>query len=897
MKPVDVPSNAASVGRSTTPFAHHRSSAPLTSKPAPRSTLGDLDRDGEPMDVLADNEMSTRSHVVGQLILVFSLILLLALLLGLFSLYRLAEALDVQQMEQSRFHADSAINQLQRNDRTFLLTHADWQAAYDHLGRQVDAHWAYIEDNVGATLFTSDGYEGVYVLDDDGTRYAMLEGQLSERGLEQLTDSTGKILHLARQAAQHDQATSGYIMFRGLPSLYSAALIRPQAQPHHLPEPTAVMVFIRVLSPKLLWELGKSAGLSGVAVSDSTEQRKGRGALALEGIGRALTWDLPQPGSQLIKTVITPLAIAVLLIALTIALFARYAMRASTRIDRSHRALEISRAALQSSEERFKAVAEAASDWIWETDVLLRLTYLSDRFSELTGHPVDVWRQRPITELLSCDTSHLQTWLHSLAATGSSGTLRCQYQDHLGQQRICTIASRAIVDQSVCTGFRGTCSDITDEVAAHAHIQHLSLHDALTGLPNRNKLFRFLEQTITGTGPLQVALLILDLDNFKPINDSLGHPAGDAVLLEVAGRLSQVTRESDLVARLGGDEFIVVVTRPGDHKDMDRFCIRLIEAIRRPMQVEGHSVQVGVSLGVVMSAEYPGTPTDLIRYADVALYSAKQAGKNTWRFFSAQLNAALMDKRVLESELRDGIPRGELVLHFQPRFKVDGVSLASAEALVRWQHPRLGLLRPDRFIPLAEESDLIVLLGNWVLQEACDKARGWPQAVMVSVNMSPAQFSRSDVVRDVGDALRTTGLPAHRLELEITENVMLNDVEGALHTMQALKELGVRLNMDDFGTGYSSLGYLRTYPFDSIKIDKRFVQHLGKSGSDRSVVQAIINLGNAMGMMVTAEGVETAEQLALLSDDQCHEVQGFLLSKPLENEALIGMMREQLSYP
>ncbi len=847
------------------------------------------------MDVLADSEMSTRSRVVGQLIVVFSLILLLALLLGLFSLYRLAETLDARQVEQSRFHASSAMAQLQKNDRTFLLTHADWQAAYDHLGKQVDTHWAYVEDNVGSTLYSSDGYEGVYVLDDDGTRYAVLEGQLSEQGLEQHTASAGTIVHLARQAAQHDQASSGYILFRGQPAVYAAALIRPQAQPHHLPGPTAVMVFIRELSPKMLLALGESAGLSGVAVGYSADQRQGRGALALEGSGQVLTWDLPQPGTQLIHTVITPLAIAVLLIALTIALFARYAMRASTGIDRSHRALMTSRAALQSSEERFKAVAEAASDWIWETDVLLRLTYLSDRFTEVTGHTLEVWRQRPITELLSCDTSHIQTWLHSLATTSSSGTLRCQYQDHLGQQRICRIAARAIMGQGMCTGFRGTCSDITDEVAAHAQIQHLSLHDALTGLPNRNKLFRFLEPPTPGAELPPVALLMLDLDNFKPINDSLGHPAGDAVLIEVAGRLGQATRESDLVARLGGDEFIVVVTRPGNHEDMDRFCMRVIEAIKRPMQVEGHVVHVGVSLGVVLSAEYPGTPSDLIRYADVALYRAKQAGKNTWCFFSAQMNAALMDKRLLESELREGIPRGELVLHFQPRFKVDGVSIASAEALVRWQHPRLGLLRPDRFISLAEESDLIVLLGNWVLHEACIRARGWPQAVMVSVNMSPAQFSRSDVVRDVGDALRATGLPAHRLELEITENVMLNDVEGALYTMHALKELGVRLNMDDFGTGYSSLGYLRTYPFDSIKIDKRFVQHLGKSGSDRSVVQAIINLGNAMGMTVTAEGVETAEQLALLSDDQCHEVQGFLLSEPLENETLVGMMKEQVS--
>ncbi|MCO7623097.1 bifunctional diguanylate cyclase/phosphodiesterase [Pseudomonas guariconensis] len=847
------------------------------------------------MDVLADNGLSPRSHVVRQLIVVFSSVLLLALVLGLFSLYRLAGALDAREVEQSRFHAESAMTQLQKNDRTFLLTHANWQAAYDHLAGPVDSHWAYDEDNVGATLYTADGYDGVFVLNDDGTHYAMVDGRLSDAGFEQHSASAGTVLLLARQAAQTEQAASGYLLFRGQPAVFAASLIRPQALPHHVPEPTTVMVFVRILTPAVLAPLGRSVGLTGLAVSDTASDPTGRGLLPLEGSGHVLTWQIPQPGTELIKTVIVPLAIAVLLIALAMALFARHAMRASAGIDRSHRDLAASKHALQTSEERFKAVAEAASDWIWETDAHLRLTYLSARFAELTGHTVEAWLQRPITELLSCDTSELATWLHGLAATGASGTLRCQYQDHLGQQRICRIAARATMAQAACTGFRGTCSDITDEVAAHAQIQHLSLHDALTGLPNRNKLFRFLEPSGPGGETRQVAVLMLDLDNFKPINDSLGHPAGDAVLIEVAARLGQATRDSDLVARLGGDEFIVVLTHPGDREDMDRFCLRVIEALKRPMQVEGHVVHVGVSLGVVLSAEYPGTPSDLIRYADVALYSAKQAGKNTWRYFSAQMNAALLDKRVLESELREGIPRGELVLHFQPRFKVDGISVASVEALVRWQHPRLGLLRPDRFIALAEESDLIVLLGNWVLHEACTKAREWPQAVMVSVNMSPAQFSRSDVVQDVGDALRATGLPAHRLELEITENVMLNDVEGALHTMHALKELGVRLNMDDFGTGYSSLGYLRTYPFDSIKIDKRFVQSLGKSGSDRSVVQAIINLGNAMGMTVTAEGVETAEQLALLSDDQCHEVQGFLLSEPVENVVLVRMMEEKVA--
>ncbi|QHG65823.1 bifunctional diguanylate cyclase/phosphodiesterase [Pseudomonas putida] len=829
---------------------------------------------------------SPRSHVVRQLILAFSGLLILTLVLGLVSLYRIAQTLDDREQAQSRFLAESALGQLQKSERSYLLTHAFWQAAYDHLAGPVNSHWAYDEDNVGQTLYSEDGYEGVFVLDDNGTHYAVLDGQLSAQGFERHSASSGRVLQQARKAGEQEQAASGYLLFRGQPALFTAAVIRPPSMPHHLPAPTAVLLFVRELDPTMLDALGKTVGLSDFAVSIAASFAADRGYLPLEGSGYTLTWHIEQPGTELIRQVVLPLALALLVIALFMAVFARHAMRSSAGIDRSHRQLAASRNALETSEARFKAVAEAASDWIWETDAQQHLTYLSARFAELTGHPVEHWLQRSLKQLLECDTGHIETWLHGLAATESTGSLRCQYRDRLGQLRECRIAARAIIEQGICKGFRGTCSDITDEVAAHAQIQHLSQHDALTGLPNRNKLFRFLEQG--EAAPL--ALLMLDLDNFKPINDSLGHPAGDTVLIEVARRLGEVTRDSDLVARLGGDEFIVVLARPGQREEMDRFCVRLIETLRQPIKLDGHSVQVGASLGVVLSAEYPGMAGDLIRYADVALYSAKHAGKNTWRYFSPQMNAALLEKRTLEGELREGIARGELVLHFQPRFKVDGTTVQSVEALVRWRHPRLGLLRPDRFIPLAEESDLIVQLGNWVLHEACSRACSWPLAVMVSVNMSPAQFRRSDVVRDVAEALKFTGLPAHRLELEITENVMLNDVEGALHTMNALKELGVRLNMDDFGTGYSSLGYLRTYPFDSIKIDKRFVQSLGKSDSDRSVVQAIINLGNAMGMTVTAEGVETEEQLALLSDDQCHEVQGFLLSKPVENQALVRLM-------
>ncbi|WP_425928159.1 bifunctional diguanylate cyclase/phosphodiesterase [Pseudomonas sp. NyZ201] len=833
---------------------------------------------------------ASRSRLTRQLILGFSGAILLILAVGLASLYRIVVALDEREQLRSAFLAGSVRQSLEKSEKTYLLSHAFWQAAYDELGIGNNRQWAYAEDNIGPTLYSSDGYAGVFVIDENTTSYAVVDGQLSDQPLEALTPAKQRILAQARVALLDDQAASGYIRFRDGPALFSAAVIRPPQLPHHVPGPQRVLVFVRPLTPAVLQPLADSVGLASFSVTARGYDAPGEDRMRLDNSGYWLVWPVQRPGSELALTVMPPLALATLVILLAMLAFARQALSVSARNDRNYQELAASREALKVSEERFKAVAEAASDWIWETDAQLRLTYLSGRFAELTGYPVQEWLGRPLTDLMSCDTAHLQHWLAQLGSVNGSDSLRCQYRDHLGQQRICRLSARPVLHHEQLQGFRGTSFDITDEVAAHARIQHLSQHDALTGLPNRNKLFAFIEQALL-EGKADLAVLILDLDNFKPINDHLGHPAGDAVLIEVGRRLGTITRDSDLVARLGGDEFVLVVARPGTREEMDALCQRVIDTLRRPIEHDGQQLHIDASLGVVLSREHGGQPADLIKYADIALYNAKAAGKGNWLHFSAQMNDAVQGKRTLERELALGIEQGQLVLHFQPRFLIDGVTVASVEALVRWQHPQRGLVGPDEFIPLAEESGLIVQLGNWVLREACSTARAWPQPVLVSVNMSPAQFTRSNVVRDVREALLHSGLPAHRLELEITENVMLNDIENALATMTALKELGVRLNMDDFGTGYSSLGYLRTYPFDSIKIDKRFVQALGKSDSDRSVVQAIINLGNAMGMTVTAEGVETERQLDLLSADQCHEVQGYLLSRPVENRVLVGMMK------
>ncbi|HKS13621.1 MAG TPA: diguanylate cyclase, partial [Pseudomonas sp.] len=605
------------------------------------------------MEAVNGKRATSRKVITWRLILVFAGLMGLALVVGVVSLYRIAGTLDEREVKQSRFYAQSALHGLQQTQQAFLISYAFWQVGYDHLEGTVNRHWAFDEDNVGPTLYNNSGYQGVFVIDDAATGYAMLDGQLSEAPIEQFTNAKARILQQARLASQRDQATSGFVMFRGQPSLFVAAVIRPPAMPHHLPAPRSVMTFIRPLTPAFLGPLGSSVGLQGLAVDAAGDLPADRGYLPLADIGHGLTWQVPRPGTELVWAVVPPLAVALMFILVMMSVLGRYAVLSSARIDRSYQKLAESRDALEISEERFKAVAEGASDWIWETDTHLQISYLSARFEEVTGHPVDDWIGRSIRDLLECDTGRVAHWLQQLAISGMAGTLRCQYHDSLGQQRICRISARAIMHGGEHEGFRGTSTDITDEVAAHAQIQHLSQHDALTGLPNRNKLFRFIEQFMQGgEEDPQLAVLMLDLDNFKPINDSLGHSAGDAVLIEVATRLNAVTRGADLVARLGGDEFIVVLTQPGPVETLDRFCERVIQSLQAPIAFEDHQVRVSASLGVVLSREYGGRPSDLIKYADLALYSAKAAGKGTWRYFSVQLNEALLGKRELERELR-----------------------------------------------------------------------------------------------------------------------------------------------------------------------------------------------------------------------------------------------------
>jgi diguanylate cyclase (GGDEF)-like protein len=390
-------------------------------------------------------------------------------------------------------------------------------------------------------------------------------------------------------------------------------------------------------------------------------------------------------------------------------------------------------------------------------------------------------------------------------------------------------------------------------------------------------------------------VLCLDLDHFKRINDSLGHPIGDALLIEVASRLTTCVGPGDTVARLGGDEFAIVQSCDGDEPSaVPALASRIVEIVSAPYEIAGHQLVIGVSVGISLAPDDGDNPDDLLKNADLALYRAKADGRNTYRFFETGMDARAQARRVMELDLRLALQRNEFEVHYQPIRDIATNEIAVCEALVRWRHPERGLIAPIQFIPLAEETGLIGQLGEWVLRQACRDAARWTTAC-VAVNLSPVQFRDRDLVATVKDALTQSGLPADRLELEITESVLLQNSEGTRAMLHALRRFGIKISLDDFGTGYSSLSYLRSFPFDKIKIDRSFVNEIATGKDSLAIIRAVTGLGRSLGITTTAEGVETDEQLDLLSREGCTQAQGYLISKPrpvAELEGLLGKPRE-----
>jgi diguanylate cyclase (GGDEF)-like protein len=443
-------------------------------------------------------------------------------------------------------------------------------------------------------------------------------------------------------------------------------------------------------------------------------------------------------------------------------------------------------------------------------------------------------------------------------------------------------------------GWVATHEEITERRQAERRLAHMARHDALTGLPNRVVFREYMEQELDRRARSDsLAVLCLDLDHFKYVNDTLGHATGDALLCAVAERLTKNVRSEDIVVRLGGDEFAIVqigVDQPGQATAL---AMRLIEILSQPFALRDHRVAIGTSVGIAFSPANEADADTLLKHADMALYRAKASGRGSFCFFDSAMNSEAQARHTLESGLRMALANGEFELFFQPILHARSEVLIRFEALLRWRHPQRGLIGASEFISLAEEIGVIIPIGEWVLREACHIAATWPDHISVAVNLSSMQLKSANLTEAVSAALQAARLPPSRLELEINETVLLQNTTATLEPLRQLQAGGLRISLDDFGTGYSSISSLRIFPFDKIKIDQSFVRDLDSEKEAAAIVHAIVDLGSALGMLVTAEGVETAEQLRMLRAESCQEVQGYLFSKPVsaaEVPALIERM-------
>ena len=455
------------------------------------------------------------------------------------------------------------------------------------------------------------------------------------------------------------------------------------------------------------------------------------------------------------------------------------------------------------------------------------------------------------------------------------------------------------------TRMAGSQTDITARKETEQQLLRGALHDGLTGLPNRVLFTDRLERSITRMtrdAKHHFSVLFLDIDRFKVINDSIGHGLGDRLLLEFAKRISHCLRPGDTFARLGGDEFTILLEDPREPDDAAGVADRIMESLKKPFMLEAHEVYVTASIGIAPSTTGYSRPQDVLRDADTAMYRAKAAGKSRYQIFDTAMHARAMHLLQTENDLRRAIDRNEFELHYQPILQITTGRIRGFEALLRWRHPEHGFVAPAEFISIAEETGLIIPIGRWVLQEGCRQAAAWRELfpdhpLDISINLSGKQFSQSDLVEQVMGALRKAKLPANHLILEITESVVMDNPETTVGMLQRLKDLGIQLNIDDFGTGYSSLAYLQRFPVDTMKIDRSFIARIGVDPENAEIVRTIVALAHNLNMKVTAEGIETQEQLTQLQDLHCENAQGYFLSRPMDSAAATEWLRLGRSDP
>ena len=534
---------------------------------------------------------------------------------------------------------------------------------------------------------------------------------------------------------------------------------------------------------------------------------------------------------------------------------------------------------------------DSGGDWMWQTDAAKCLTHVSPRFAYALGVESDVLETKPLLQILAGETWEGGNFSAGLRDLAEKLKRRESFSDLIlpvtiaGESHFWEMSASPRYDErGTFLGFRGVGSDVTAQRRSADKINHMARFDTLTGLPNRLQVTEALGEAMAEAERWRgrCAFMMIDLDRFKAVNDTLGHPIGDRLLTRVAERLHSLMSDKNMCGRLGGDEFAVVVRDASDSAKMTRLARSIIETLSKPYEVDQHTLYIGASVGTAIGPRDGRSVEMLIRSADLALYRSKDEGGGAHNAYEPQLHAQAEERRVLEIALRQALENNQFHIHYQPVVSSDGGVIEGFEALLRWQHPTLGNVSPARFVPVAEEARLIAPIGEWVLRSACEEAMRWPETVRIAVNVSAEQLTDLNFVTAVVSSLAHSRLPAHRLELEVTESVFMREGTGAVAVLEQLLKLGIRLALDDFGTGYSSLGYLSKTKFTTIKIDRSFVQGAAKNVPEAlAIIRAVVAMAESLGMSTTAEGVETDSEYQLVRRLGCRKVQGYLFGRPM----------------
>lgn len=593
-------------------------------------------------------------------------------------------------------------------------------------------------------------------------------------------------------------------------------------------------------------------------------------------------------------------------IAALVATFAAFAVLGATEVGRTYLKGRLAETGVAEKQQvvslLLREFEENEADWLWEVDTARRLRAVSPRFAYALAHKQDEVEGRPLLELIAgkkWETGDFPASLHELAARLRNKENFSNLIVHVtirGEERWWELSGTPTYDENgKFSGFRGVGSDVTEQRKSSEKIAYLARYDTLTSLPNRMQLTEALGEALhyAENWRARCAFMMVDLDRFKSVNDSLGHQVGDKLLAQVSSRLQSMMTDNNLCGRLGGDEFAIVMRDVVDMQSVAKLANRVIERLSEPYAVDGQTLYVGASIGSAVGPRDGCTVEELMRNADLALYRAKDEGGGEHFAFEPMLHASAEERRKLEVSLRSALGNDELLLHYQPVVDANDESIVSFEALVRWQSADHGFVSPGKFIPLAEDTRLIVPIGRWVLRKACEQARNWPEHIKVNVNVSPEQLLEPNFADEVVDVLANTGLRPERLEIEVTESIFLRDPTIARSALEQVMALGCSVALDDFGTGYSSLGYLRKLRFSTIKVDRLFVQGAAQGSAESlAIVRAVVAMAQSLDMTTTAEGVENAEEAEIIRNMGCDKIQGFHFGRPMPGEDTCKLFAE-----